>query len=91
MDKLEKWMFATILICGTTALISCTGGTDNPISTNPKSDKNKATDYSVKNNWMRQPVAIKDVDAFFVYPTRTTILCTTIISRPMPPRELQLI
>ena len=66
MRNLKKWMLAVILICGTTTMLtSRSDKDDNPA---PKEFKSEV-DYSDKNNWMRQPVATKDVDAFFVYPT----------------------
>ena len=58
-------MLAVVLICGATALASCSDNADNSAD----SEKNKVVDYSIKNNWMRQPEVTKDVDAFFVYPT----------------------
>ena len=59
-------MLAATLICGTaTVLTSCSDKDDDPA---PKEFKSEV-DYSDKNNWMRQPEATKDVDAFFVYPT----------------------
>ena len=69
MRKIEKWMLAAILICGTTmVLTSCSSKDDNPVPSNPESE-NKAPDYSDKNNWLRQPTPTKDVDVFYVYPT----------------------
>lgn len=70
MRNLKKWVLAATLICGTiTVLTSCSDKDDDPVPTNPESEKSEAVDYSDKNNWMRQPEATKDVDAFFVYPT----------------------
>ena len=69
MRKMEKWMLAAILICGTTMVLSsCTNESDNPAPVDPESES-KAPDYSDKNNWLRQPKATKDVDVFYVYPT----------------------
>ena len=36
MEKMKKWMLAAILTCGATALVSCGGYNDNPVSTTPK-------------------------------------------------------
>ena len=70
MRNLKKWMLAAILICGTAAMfISCAANEDSPAPVNPEGEKSDVVDYSDKNNWMRQPEATKDVDAFFVYPT----------------------
>ena len=69
MRKMEKWMLAAILICGTTMVLSsCTNESDNPAPVDPESES-KAPDYSDKNNWLRRPEATKDVDVFYVYPT----------------------
>ena len=65
MRNLKKWMLAAILICGTSVFTACSSNDDDQA---PKEYKSEV-DYSDKNNWMRQPVATKDVDAFFVYPT----------------------
>ena len=64
MNQMKLWMLAAILICGSTVVTSCSNDSDNS-----DGEKISATDYSDKNNWMRQPEATKDVDAFFVYPT----------------------
>ena len=69
MRKLKMWMNAAIFICGTTMMLtSCSDNNDNPVPSNPESEK-KAPDYSDKNNWLRQPEPTKDVDVFYVYPT----------------------
>ena len=69
MKKMMQWMLASILISGTTMVLSsCTNESDNPAPVDPESES-KAPDYSDKNNWLRQPQATKDVDVFYVYPT----------------------
>ena len=69
MIKMMQWMLASILISGTTMVLSsCTNESDNPAPVDPESES-KAPDYSDKNNWLRQPQATKDVDVFYVYPT----------------------
>ena len=69
MRNLKKWMLAVILISGTTTMLtSCSDKDDNPA---PKEFKSEV-DYSDKNNWMRQPVATKDVDAFLSIPRNMT-------------------
>ena len=68
MRKLEKWMLAAILICGTTMVLSsCINTDDNPV--NSDSEKNQATDYSKKDSWLKMPDITKDVDAFYIYST----------------------
>ena len=69
MRKIEKWMLAAILICGTTmVLTSCSSKDDNPVPSNPESE-NKAPDYSNKGSWLQMPEITKDVDAFYIYST----------------------
>ena len=69
MKKMMQWMLASILISGTTMVLSsCTNESNNPAPVDPESES-KAPDYSDKNNWLRQPQATKDVDVFYVYPT----------------------
>ena len=60
------WMNAAILICGTTTVLtSCSSNDDNPT----ESETVKATDYSLKSNWLQMPEITKDVDAFYIYGT----------------------
>ena len=57
---MNKWMLATILICGTTTVLnSCTS---NPNDTG-------APDYSQKSCWYQIPEITKEFDTFFIYPT----------------------
>jgi hypothetical protein len=49
--------------------MACSSNDDNTTPKDPESEKSEAVDYSDVKNWMRQPKATKDVDAFFVYPT----------------------
>ena len=68
MRKMEKWMLAAILICGTTMVLSsCINTDDNPV--NSDSEKTQATDYSKKDSWLKMPEITKDVDAFYIYST----------------------
>ena len=60
------WMLAAILICGTSVFMACSSNEDAPVPKDPESEKSDVVDYSDKNNWMRQPEATKDVDAFFM-------------------------
>jgi hypothetical protein len=70
MRQNKLWMLAAILICGTTmVLTSCTGKNKQQVADNTESEKAGAPDYSDRNNWMKQPAAVKDVDVFYVYPT----------------------
>ena len=69
MQNLKKWMLAATLICGTSVFMACSSNDDNTTPKDPESEKSEAVDYSDVKNWMRQPKATKDVDAFFVYPT----------------------
>ena len=67
MRKLNMWMNAAILICGTTTMLSsCVSESDNPASVDPAS---VATDYSNKEHWLSLPEITKDVDAFYIYST----------------------
>jgi hypothetical protein len=50
-------------------LTSCTGKNKQQVADNTESEKAGAPDYSDRNNWMKQPAAVKDVDVFYVYPT----------------------
>ena len=67
MRKFEKGMLAAILICGASVFTACSSNEDNP--TRPESEKTKATDYSIKANWLSFPKVTKDVDAFYIYST----------------------
>ena len=67
MKILKKWMLAAILICGTSVFMACSSNDDNP--TNPENEETKATDYSIKANWLSFPKVTKDVDAFYIYST----------------------
>jgi len=58
------WMFAAILICGaTTVMTSCSDDSDSPKS------EVKITDYSDMDNWLAFPKITKDVDAIYIYST----------------------
>jgi len=57
MKKTLNWVIAAALVCGANVLTACSSKDD------------KTTDYSDKNNWLRQPEITKDVDCFYVYPT----------------------
>ena len=65
MRKLEKWMLAAILICGSSVFTACSSNEDNSSQTVTE----KITDYSVKTNWLSLPKITKDVDAFYIYST----------------------
>ena len=48
MKKINQWMLAAILICGSSVFTACTSSEDNPVQ--PVTEN--ATDYSVKTNWL---------------------------------------
>ena len=66
MRKMKKCMFAAILICGTTTVLtSCSNKDDDPVE--PETEK--AIDYSQKANWYKLPEATKEFDTFYIYST----------------------
>ena len=67
MRKIKKWMFATILICGTAMVLNSCNSNDNPV---PEDSKDAgAPDYSQKSCWYNIPEITKKFDTFFIYPT----------------------
>ena len=67
MRKMKKWMFATILICGTAMVLNSCNSNDNPV---PEDSKDAgAPDYSQKSCWYNIPEITKKFDTFFIYPT----------------------
>ena len=69
MRNLRKWMFADILICGTSVLMACASNEDAPVPTDPEDEKSKATDYSQEANWYKLPEITKEFDTFYIYST----------------------
>ena len=64
---MKKWMFATILICGTAMVLNSCNSDDNPV---PEDSKDAgAPDYSQKSCWYNIPEITKEFDTFFIYPT----------------------
>ena len=64
---MKKWMFATILICGTAMVLNSCNSNDNPV---PEDSKDAgAPDYSQKTCWHNIPEITKEFDTFFIYPT----------------------
>ena len=79
MRTFKKWMLAairplvlTMVFCGTNVFMACSSKEDTPVPQDPESEKSDVVDYSDKNNWMRQPEATKDVDAFLSIPRNMT-------------------
>ncbi len=65
MRKMNKWMLAAILICGTTTVLtSCSSNDNNPAPTEP--EKSDAIDYSQKSNWYQIPEITKEFDTFYI-------------------------
>ena len=60
---MKKWMFATILICGTAMVLNSCNSNDNPV---PEDSKDAgAPDYSQKSCWYNIPEITPQISSLF--------------------------